>query len=146
LYPLPFAVAFAGAGIGYGVLESVFTVYTASGQNWLAAGASLIAAVLFFGLTRLDTRMAASQAWRLPRHLLRLALVMVIAHVAAVALLSTTGQPLEDAALDLAIVRNPAYLGGVAVAVVLAHIVLTRPALQAWWHVRLEKAWLTRAS
>ncbi len=146
LYPLPFALAFAGSGIGYGILETQLVVYSAAGRDTLAVAAFLIAAVLFVTLTRLDTRLAASRLWRAPRHVLRLALVMAIAHVAAVSVLAAPGQPVEDAILNTAMLRNTTYLGALAVAPVLAHILLTRPALRDWWHTRLEKAWLKRTA
>ncbi len=145
LYPLPFVVAFLGAGLGYGVLEAQFEVYSASGRDGLAAGAFVIGAVLFIATIRLDHRLAASGVWRIPRHVLRLGLVTIVAHAAAASLLHAPGQLAEDAILDVALLQNPVYLASLGAAAILAHIVLTRPRLREWWHARLKAAWLERA-
>ncbi len=64
----------------------------------------------------------------------------------AVSQLLGPGQHFEDAVLDVDMLRHPAYLGSLAVAAMLAHVVLTRQKLRDWWHVRLEKARLKRAA
>lgn len=145
LYPLPFVVAFAGAGLGYGILETQFEVYTAAGRNGLAVASFLSGAVLFFAMSRLDHRLAASKLWRIPRHLLRLALVAAVAYLVAASLLQAPGEFAGAAGFDVALVGNPAVLASVAAASILAHILLTRDRLQEWWHERLAAAFLRSA-
>lgn len=145
LYPLPFAVAFAGAGLGYGILESQLEVYTAAGRNGLGIVSFLIGAVLFFAMSRLDHRLAASMLWRVPRHVLRLALVAVAAYVVAAALLRAPGRSAGAAGVDLALLANPGVLASVAASSILAHILLTRDRLREWWHKRLAAAYLRSA-
>jgi hypothetical protein len=145
LYPLPFAVAFAGAGLGYGILESQFDVYMAAGRNGLAVASFLIGVVLFFAMSRLDHRLAASKLWRIPRHVLRLALVAVVAYLVAASLLLAPGQSFGAAGFDFALLGNPAVAASVAASALLAHILLTRDRLQEWWHERLAAAYLRRA-
>ncbi len=145
LYPLPFAVAFAGAGLGFGVLEAQFEVYTSAGRNGLAAGSFVVGAVLFFAMSRMDHRLAASALWRIPRHVLRLALVAAVAYLLAASLLQAPGQSVGAVGFDLALLENPAVLASVAASAILAHILLTRDRLQQWWHQRLAAAYLRRA-
>ena len=145
LYPLPFAVAFAAAGLGYGILESQFEAYTAAGQNGLALASFLIGAVLFFAMSRLDHRLAASKLWRIPRHVLRLALVAVVAYLVAASLLQAPGQSVGAAGFDFALLANPAVLASVAASTFFAHLLLTRDRLQEWWHERLAAAFLRSA-
>jgi hypothetical protein len=145
LYPLPFSVAFAGAGVGYGILESQFEVYTSDGRIGLGIGSFLIGAVLFFAMSRLDHRLAASKLWRIPRHVLRLALVAIVAQLVATSLLQAPGQSVATAGFDVAQLGNPVVLVSVAASSVLAHILLTRARVQEWWHDRLVAAWLRSA-
>lgn len=145
LYPLPFAVAFLGAGLGYGMLEAGIDAYSTASRNGLAAGAAVIGAGLFVASIRLEHRLAASSVWRIPRHVLRLGLVTLAAHVTSASLLLAPGQPTEAAILDLHLLQNPIHLASLAAAPILAHVALTRPRLREWWHARLKAAWLERA-
>jgi hypothetical protein len=145
LYPLPFAVAFAGAGLGSGILESQFEGYTAAGRNGVALVSFLIGAVLFFVMSRLDHRLAASRLWRIPRHVLRLALVAVVACLLAASVLQAPGQQVGTAGLALGLLRNPVVLAAAAASSILAHILLTRERLRQWWHQRLAAAYLRSA-
>lgn len=145
LYPLPFAVAFAGAGLGYGIIESQFEIYTAAGRDGLAVASFLIGSVLFFAASRLDHRLAASKLWRIPRHVLRLALVAVVAYLVAASLLRAPGQPAGGAGFDFALLGSPVVLASVGASTLLAHVLLTRNRLREWWHARLAAACLRRA-
>ncbi len=144
LYPLPFATAFAGAGLGQGMLESQFEVYTAAGRNGLAAVSVVIGAVLFFAMSRLDHRLAALRLWRISRHVVRLALVAVVAYLVAASLLQAPGQS-AAAGFDFALLENPAVLASIAASTIFAHIILTRDRLRQWWHERLAAAYLRSA-
>ena len=144
LYPLPFAVAFAGAGVGYGVLESLFEVYTSAGRNGLAAASLLIGLVLFFATSRLDHRLAASALWRVPRHALRLAVMAGIGYLVAAALLQGPDRS-TGASLDVSLLGNPVVLASLAAWALAGHILLTRDRLREWWHERLAAAYLRKA-
>lgn len=73
--------------------------------------------------------------WSPQRHIVRLGLFAVVAHIIAVRFIDV---PADRAELFPALVKNPLYLGIIAGAIILTHWVLTRDGLRDRWHERLE--------
>jgi hypothetical protein len=139
LYPMPVGIAFLAAGFGYGILESISGAYTAHGRMGLTVGSFLIGLIVLVPLSRLDHRLARSKLWRVPRHLIRLALITLAAYQLAALRLAPASAHLEGILAGLPLLRNPIYLVVLLAVPLIAHIVLTRRGLRDWWHECLER-------
>lgn len=141
LYPVPVAVGLLCGGFTYGAFEAAFDVYRSPAVTLLGLLGGAVGLMAAIAAGRADHRLARSRWWRWPRHALRLAVVVGVAHLVAVDALGT-GQVTQGPVPGLALLANPLWLGGLAAVAALAQFVLTRERLRAWWHARLEAVFL----
>lgn len=140
LYVGSVAVGFLAAGLCYGMLEAGFDVYREGPKLAIGIGAGFVGVIVTLIANRFDHRFAGSFLWRWPRHLIRLVVIAAIAHVfLATEVFHRSG---NDSIPGRDLLTVPWYLAILGAIVAAAHVVLTRDRLRAWWHRKLEAAWL----
>jgi hypothetical protein len=135
LYPL---VAAIEIGVARGVFSLVGRLDPAAPMNTHIAIAAATCLVLLWPASRLEQRLAEHRAYRVARHVVRLALVAVLAYRL------TSTMPIESPAPAWmqplrGLFRSPAQIGAVLGSVVLMHLLLRNLlGIRAAWRRSLE--------
>ncbi len=138
LYCVPVAITFVVSAVVNGMLAGAFDPSSPSGETWTNVCTAIIALVLLVALSRVDHKAARSRLWWIPRHLIRLAVIAILAHLIAASAMFPMEQLERQAVPGLELLRRPPYVAVLVAVVVAAHVVLTRRRLRDWWRTQLE--------